>query len=165
MMSTNPDWDDLVRADQDYQEARERVFAGDPVPALRESLALSIPTPPGRETALRVLDEYGRARPNVVRALVPELFELALGQDWRSERVRVVLSRLDAAVLERELKPIIKAFVRETERDAADYWGAIALLVKAGLRPLLDRVLRAAQASDDEDTRVVAQHWMAGSAG
>jgi hypothetical protein len=126
-------WEDLVRAHREYLDARTRLFAGHPTPHLRKALAFALPTPTGRDAALQALREVGVTRPDVVAELVPELFELALGLDYRSGWVRQMMVKLEPSVLEMQLAPIVGQFLEDESRDASDYWGLMELLDKAGL--------------------------------
>ena len=153
-------WEDLVGAHREYLEARTRLFAGDPTPQLRRALAFALPTPPGRDAALQVLREVGATRPDVVAELVPELFELALGLDYRSGWVRQMVAKLESSVLEPRLAPIIDQFLEDKSRDASEYWGLIELLDRAALVAARTAVIDAALRSADSDTRLMAQKWM-----
>ena len=153
-------WEDLVGSHRSYLEARTKLFAGDPTPQLRRALAFALPTPAGRDTALQVLREVGVTRPDVVIELVPELFELALGLDYRSGWVRQLMAKLEPAALEARLAPIVDRFLGDESRDASDYWGLIELLDQSRLVTRRDEVIDAALGSADSDTRLMAQKWI-----
>jgi hypothetical protein len=153
-------WEDLVRAHREYLDARARLFAGDPTPQLRRALAFALPIPAGRDAALQALREVGVTRPDIMAELVPELFELALGLDHRSGWVRQMLAKLEPAILETRLAPIVQQFVEDESRDASEHWGLIELLDTAGLVATRAKVIDSALRSTDSDTRLMAQKWV-----
>jgi hypothetical protein len=156
---THPDWGALVHADQAYRNARARLFAGDPVPALRAALAHRRPAPPDRDIALRALSERDPPT-DVVAALVPELFAWALDPElsW-SAQVRTVLCRLDRATRAAALTPLVRDFLAARPADADAVAGLLTLLHQARLPRLFGPVHQAAGRSPYPDVRQVAEHW------
>jgi hypothetical protein len=154
---TDPDWLALVHADVAYRDARERFFAGDPVPALRAALAHR--ETPGRDIALRALYE-GDPHPDVLLALVPELFASALDPDlpWTG-LVRTLLCRIDPATRAGALDPLVRDFVAADPTDADAVAGLLTLLHQARLTELFARVHRAAGQSPYPEVQRVAAHW------
>jgi hypothetical protein len=151
---TRPDWAALVHADRAYRDARTRLFAGDPVPALRAALAS-----PDRDIALRVLYECD-ARTDVVRALAPELFAAALDpeQAWGAQ-VRTLLCRLDPATRCAVFTPLVHAFLAAGPVDADAVAGLLTLLHRARLTGLFRRVRVAADRCPYPEVQRVAAHW------
>jgi hypothetical protein len=160
-VTAEADWHALLRAESDYVNARVLLFEGDPAPVLRKGLGTGATSATDRRLAIRVLEEVGGSRPDVVRDLLPELFELTLGMHANSARVWRVIVRLDTADLAAALAPLVDGFLADPDRDAQEYWGLIALLDEATLRDARDAVLVAASASDGSDTRQVGQSWTA----
>lgn len=67
-----PDWDELVRARTQYLLQLGRLFSPtyNPVPLLRAALASGSP---GRQVAIQELQGMAEHRPDLIRALTPEL--------------------------------------------------------------------------------------------
>src|SRR5436305_3509612 len=136
------EWLALLRADRAYQEALTRVFAGNPVPALRAALAQRGSTRPARAVAVRALYEYDSPT-DVVLALVPQLLALALDPDmpWGAQ-VRTILCRLAPATLAAALTPLVHDFLPAGATDADAVAGMLTLLHRASLAGLFERVHR-----------------------
>lgn len=119
---------------------------------LREQLALNGPTPPGREEALRAVTGPD-ATEDLIAAVAPELFEWVMGSNYRCERARLALLRLDNTTFRRVLGPLVDAFVADDQRDAWDYAGVLSLLKRRPEAGLSEQVLEAGTQSPDADIR------------
>lgn len=158
-VTAESDWLELVRAESAYVDARRRLFEGDPTAVLRRGLGTGAPSATDRRLAIAVLEEFGGTRPDVVRDLVPELFELSLGMHANSTRVRRIVARLGSVTLEAELAPVVEEFLRDGDRDAQEYWGLMALLDETGVHALRDEVITRAASHPDRDVRAESRAW------
>jgi hypothetical protein len=96
-----PDWDELVRAKTTYHQQQMLLFRSnkDPAPILRRALR----TGTARDATYELAD-VAEHRPELVRALVRDLFPHTLGLDPVSGKARTTLGILDAV----ELRPILR---------------------------------------------------------
>lgn len=143
-----------------YDSGLKALLAGDPVPVLRSALTIGDTTPSDQRLAFRVVKDAARTRLDVIEALVPQLFEFALGVNrWWSEEIRRILSRLDRETFARRLAPLVDSFLADEDREPADYRGLISLLHRGNAVSLRDRVVAAACRSPMAGFRIVGERW------
>ncbi|WP_155374125.1 hypothetical protein [Catellatospora vulcania] len=151
---------DLVQAEQDYARCLGRLLAGDPTEVLRHGLSTKTRhTQDDRRVAVHVVFEAEGLHLDVIRRLLPELFELSLAVHWISVRMWKVIGQLDPHDLVEDLTPLVAAFLADPERDASEYWGAIGLAHQVRLVPLADLLMDAARRSPDPEIRGAAEGW------
>jgi hypothetical protein len=149
-----PDWDELVRARTQYFTQRARLFspAYDPVPLLRAVLV-------SRSTghiAVQELGEMAEHRPDLIRALIPELFSYSLGVNPICGTARRALGVLSAEDLEPKLRPLVAEFLADPAHEWEEFSGLVMLLEDLGIRDLLEQVKTVARGSSNQDVRDVA---------
>ncbi|GAA3823761.1 hypothetical protein ACFS5L_33495 [Streptomyces phyllanthi] len=154
-------WDDFVRASDRYSEARRALFETDPLPAVRKALN------DGGDmfAALDLLMDVGWNRPELVRAVVPELYSCSLSLGRPGIFARLVLRRLSgsgpeyAEALHAELAPLTAATLREEVTDVFAMQALAMLLDDVGASDLLGRWREAVLASPDVDVRELAEDY------
>ncbi|WP_406631890.1 hypothetical protein [Amycolatopsis sp. WGS_07] len=97
------------------------------------------------------------ATEGLIAAVAPELFEWVMGTNYRCERARLALLRLDDATFRRVLGPLVDAFVADDQRDAWDYAGVLSLVKRRPETGMAAQVLDAGSRSPDADIRVTAR--------
>ncbi|MEV6959389.1 hypothetical protein AB0M97_09330 [Streptomyces sp. NPDC051207] len=148
-------WDCFVEACGEYGEARRRLFETDPLPSVRKALAGG----DGRFAALQLLRDVGWDRPELVQAVVPELYACSLGLGPPGIFARLVLRRLGesghryAEDLPTQLAPLVAATLREEVTDVFAMNALGMLMDDVGDPALLARWREAVSASPDEDVR------------
>ena len=149
-----PDWDELVRARTQYRTQRARLFspAYDPVPLLQAALAS---TSTGH-IAAQELGAVAEHRPDLIRALIPELFLRSLGVHAICGTARRALGVLRAEDLEPKLRPLVVEFLADPAHEWEEFSGLVMLLEDLGLNDLLEQVKTAARGSSNQDVRDVA---------
>lgn len=153
-----PDWDELVRTRNAYLLQRMLLFSpnNDPAPLLRTALASNT-----ANVAIDELDRIAEHRPELVRALVPDLFPHTLGLHPICGKARGILHILDPTELRPLLAPPVDAFLADPDMGWQEFRGLAMLLDRPGLNDLLARITTAAAESDDLDVREVAEDFPA----
>ncbi|MFI1395963.1 hypothetical protein [Streptomyces sp. NPDC020681] len=147
---------ELAEAEQRYADAERELFGIDLLPVLRKALrkySLS---------ALGLLGEIGEEQPELVRALIPELYACSLGIGKPDILARGVLRTLSrSGSLHAELVPLVTATLRDTERttDVFAMRGLAFLLEDVNDPALLGRWRRTVLVSADEDVREIAEDY------
>lgn len=154
-------WDDFVRANDTYSEAKQVLFETDPLPAVRNALN------DGGDlfAALQLLKDVGWNRPELVQAVVPELYSCSLSLGRPGIFARLVLRRLSgsghtyAEALHTELVPLTAATLREEATDEFSMRALAFLLDDVGALDLLGQWREAARASPDVGVRELAEEY------
>jgi hypothetical protein len=154
-------WDDFVRASYKRSKAMRELFETDPLPAVRKALS------GGGElfAALDLLMDVGWDRPELVRAVVPELYSSSLSLGRPGIFARLVLRRLSgsgreyAEGLHAELAPLTAATLREEVTDVFAMQALKMLLDDVGALDLQGQWLEAVRASPDVDVRELAEDY------
>ena len=153
-VTEQPDWDELVRARTQYLTQRARLFspAYDPVPLLRAALAS---TSTGH-IAVQELESMAEHRPDLIRALIPELFLRSLGVHAICGTARRALGALSTEELEPKLRPLVAEFLADPAHEWEQFSGLVTLLEDLGIRDRLEQVKTVARGSSNQDIRNVA---------
>ncbi|GGP97392.1 hypothetical protein [Streptomyces roseolilacinus] len=149
---------ELREAEERYAAAVSRLLATDPVPVLREALDT------GRHSlrALNLLRQVGADHPDLVRALLPELYGccLSIGKPgiFGREVVRTLSRTTD---LHDDLAPLVAATLRDEDEvtDVFAMRGLVMTLDDIGDTRLMDQWRRAALASTDPDVREIVEEY------
>ncbi len=148
----------LREAEEKRAEIRKRLLGSDVVPVLRESLRAGR----GSLAVLNLLREVGADRPDVVHALLPELYECCLSINkpgiWGREVVRTLAA---SVALHDELAPLVDRTLRDEVTDVFAMRALVMLLDDIGATALLARWRRAVLASPDVDVREIAEEYPA----
>lgn len=155
-MTTDPAWARLVRAEHDYLLARQEILDADPVAALRAVFAS------GRDqrTALRLLDGLAANRPDLVVALLPEVFEASLSLEKDGMLARQLLARLSAKARDAALEPLVAQQIASPDPDRWEELRALAMLLEdLGRLDLLAELKNAVRDSPSEDLRDIAEDF------
>ena len=155
--AVDPLWRRYVAAESEYLRARVELFAGDPLPALKAALDST-----DFRSALRILEEVGPGRPDLVLGVVPELFSHALGVTPDCTTARRILATLPPHVLAPRLPALVEQFLNGPANDYEEYRGLALLLDDLKLHALLSKVLDAAANSANPDLRDVAEEFSDG---
>lgn len=127
-----------------------------PVPILRTALASN-----RADVAIAELDPAAEHRPELVRALVPDVFPHTLGLHPTCGKARRILHVLDPTELRSLLAPMVDAFLADPDMGWQEFRGLAMRLDRPGLEDLLTRVTAAAAESDNPDVREVAEDFPA----
>lgn len=154
-------WDDFVRASNKRGKAMRELFETDPLPAVRKALN------GGGEmfAALDLLKDVGWSRPELVGAVVPELYSCSLSLGPPGIFARLVLRRLSASGqeyaegLHAGLAPLTAATLREEVTDVFAMQALEMLLDDVGALDLHGQWLEAVRASPDVDVRELAEDY------
>ncbi|MDH6622467.1 hypothetical protein M2271_000254 [Streptomyces sp. LBL] len=148
----------LREADEERAEIRERLLGADVVPVLRESLRAGR----GSLAVLNLLRDVGADRPDVVHALLPELYACCLSVNkagiWGREVVRTLAG---SVALHDDLAPSVDRTLRDEVTDVFAMRALVMLLDDIGDTALMARWRRAALASPDVDVRDIAEEYPA----
>ncbi|WP_030665440.1 hypothetical protein [Streptomyces cellulosae] len=148
----------LREAEEERAEIRKRLLGSDVVPVLGESLRAGR----GSLAVLNLLREVGAERPDVVHALLPELYECCLSINkpgiWGREVVRTLAA---SVALHDELTPLVDRTLRDEVTDVFAMRALVMLLDDIGATALLARWRRAVLASPDVDVREIAEEYPA----
>lgn len=117
---------------------------------LRRQLASTEPTPAGQDEALRFVTGP-EASKDLIEAVAPELFEWVMGSNYRCERARVALLRLDSETFRRVIVPQVDRFVADDQHDGWDFEGVLSLLTRTQETDLVELVIDAGRRSSDEE--------------
>ncbi|MEU0076033.1 hypothetical protein ABZ027_41910 [Streptomyces sp. NPDC006332] len=146
----------LRDVEQDRAAARERLLGSDVVPVLRESLRSGR----GSLAVLDLLRDVGTDRPDVVRGLLPEVYECCLSVDKPGVWGREVLSTLAGSVaVHDDLAPLVERTLVDKVTDVLAMRALVMLLDDLGDAPLTARWRRAALASTDLGVRELAEEY------
>ncbi|MCP2169675.1 hypothetical protein [Goodfellowiella coeruleoviolacea] len=155
-MTADPAWARLVRAEHDYLVARQEILDADPVATLRAVFAS------GRDqrTALRLLDGLAAGRPDLVVALLPEVFEAALSLEKDGMLARQLLARLTGPERDQALEPLVAGQIGDPDPERwAELRALATLLEELGRLDLLERLKDAVRDSPSEDLRDIAEDF------
>jgi hypothetical protein len=147
---------DLAEAEQQYADARRKLCEIDLLPVLQKALkqySLS---------ALGLLVEVGEEQPELVRALIPELYDCSLGIGKPDILARGVLRRLSTSgSLHTELVPLVAATLRDAEKttDVFAMRGLVFLLEDVNDPALIAQWRKTVLASPEEDVREIAEEY------
>lgn len=150
-------WKALERAAAEYSRAGDALLDGDDaVDALRAVFASGL----SHHAALRLLHERAPDRPELVRALLPELFETALGSTPIAHRARWTLAGLRHDMLYPQLE---KLAGREIANADPERWeelrGLAVLLEQIGRFDLLEQLKDAVRDSPEEALQWIAEDF------
>ncbi|MEU6803047.1 hypothetical protein [Streptomyces neyagawaensis] len=148
----------LREAEEKLAAARERALEGDLAPALKKEMRR------GRHTlsVLDLLREVGGDHPDLVLALLPELYDCCLGINktsiWGREILRVLGRTTD---LHDALAPLVtKTLGDEDEREDLEAMNGLGMLLDdLGDTALLARWHEAVRTSRDPDVRELADAY------
>ncbi|WP_330172921.1 hypothetical protein OG875_04565 [Streptomyces sp. NBC_01498] len=156
-------WDAYTKASGRLAVAQRELFETDPLPAVRKALAGGDGT--GLFAALDLLTQVGWNRPQLVRAVLPELYSCSLSLGRPGIFARLVLGRLSRAGerytrgMEAEIGALMEATLRDEGDDALALRALGLLLEDIDSPALIARLREFARASSDEDVRELAEEY------
>jgi len=150
-------WKALQSAAAEYYRAGDDLLEGDDaVDVLREVFASGR----SQHAALRLIHDRAPDRPELVRALLPELFHSALGDGPFANRARWVLAGLRADMRDPQLE---KLAAREIDHADPERWEELralaVLLEQVGRLDLLERLKDAVRDSPEEALQWIAEDF------
>jgi hypothetical protein len=151
----NPEraWRRYQEAEDAYYDARARLMETEYEPVVRRALN----TAAGRGTALRLLADT--SSPERLMDWFDALVAVAIRTHPELGLVRQMLASLDPGWLSTNLTPFVEQVISSSESGWEEFRRLAELLDALGQTELLDRVVKAAAASPDEDTRDVAEDF------
>jgi hypothetical protein len=151
----NPEraWRRYREAEEAYYDARARLMETDYEPVVRRALN----TAAGRGTALRLLADT--SSPERLMDWFDALIAVAIRTHPELGLVRQMLASLDPGWLYSNLTPFVEQVISSSESGWEEFRRLAELLDALGQTELLDRVVKAAAAFPDEDTRDVAEDF------
>ncbi|MEY9929717.1 hypothetical protein ABH926_004357 [Catenulispora sp. GP43] len=97
--------------------------------------------------------------PQLAIELFPELVRRVSGPHWRGVRDRWVLLHVGPHALKPLVAEHMSAVLADPEADSGEYWGLLDLLYYARFDDLMEQLIQAALASEDEDIRDAGMDW------
>ncbi|MFD3525525.1 hypothetical protein [Streptomyces sp. NPDC058653] len=154
-------WAAYVKASDKLAGARRELFETDALPLVRDALA------GGGDllTALHLLMDVGWQRPELVRAVLPELYECSLSMGRAGIFARLVLGRLSRAGerytdgMYEQVGGLMEATLREEGDDALTLRALAALLEDIGAMGLIARLREFGRLSPDVDVRELMEEY------
>jgi hypothetical protein len=155
---TDKAWRALERAAGTYTNAGDLILA-DKEKGI-ERLRAVFASGQGHGTALQLICDQGPDRPDVVQALLPELFKAALGITPHSSRARYILAGLRPDMRDAQLEALAG---REISNPDPDRWselrGLAMLLEQVGRLDILAYLKDAVRDSPEEALRWIAEDF------
>ncbi|CAM3770139.1 hypothetical protein KIPE111705_24210 [Kibdelosporangium persicum] len=150
-------WKALERATASYREAGDAVLAGaDPVETLRAIFASGR----SHHTAVRLIGDRAADRPELVQALLPELFDTALGESPIAARARYILAGLRADMRDPQLEALASREIADPDPDRWEELRALAVLLEqVGRLDILEFLKDAVRDSPEEALRWIAEDF------
>ncbi|HEX6345166.1 hypothetical protein [Umezawaea sp.] len=147
-------WKALQRAAAEHDRAADALLGGDDaVEVLRAVFASGL----SQHAALRLIHDRAPDRPELVRALLPELFDSALGEGPFANRARWVLAGLRPDMRDPQLEKLAAREIANPDPERWEELRALAVLLEQiGRFDLLERLKDAVRDSPEE-----ALHWIA----
>ncbi|MFJ6674773.1 hypothetical protein ACIQMJ_27050 [Actinosynnema sp. NPDC091369] len=150
-------WRALERAEDAYHRAGDVVVSG---AKAVETLRAVFASGQGHHTALRLIGDRAPDHPELVRELLPELFDAALDINPYAARARFVLAGLPSHLRDPLLEPLAAREIADPDPDRwAQLRGLAMLLEQIGRLDMLEFLKDAVRDSPEEALRWIAEDF------
>ncbi|RSM85427.1 hypothetical protein DMH04_16865 [Kibdelosporangium aridum] len=149
-------WKALEKATASYRDAGDAVLATDAVETLRAVFASGS----SHHAAIRFIGDRAVERPELVQALLPELFDTALGDSPIAARARYILAGLWPSMRDPQLEALAAREIANPDPDRWEELRALAVLLEhIGRLDLLEALKDAVRDSPEEALRWIAEDF------